>query len=421
MAVSPNESPPFTLPPVTGKSEKDKPDSQAKQEHVEQAKPTTIEASVMEVSNKLTVTLLDDNFKLTLGGALTADFFLNSARPVAPGTPYYLTPGPVSGIRQNTFDASARQTALFALITGPKIGDFETGAQVRANLYSNPIIADQYGLLPLQAFGYLKNSDWRFAAGLQPDIFNPLNPTVLPFTVVIATGNTGLIRSQARIERFLYPSDEAQVTFTLGISEPIPTLVDDEFRISEDNGWPNVEGRAALALGPLGGEGQDARCFEIGISGVIGQIRTTVPAQTQVVASVWGLGSDLRWAITHRFGVQGEVYVGQTLGTYGGGILQDINSVTFRGVHSAGGWCEVYYYLCPDKLHSHIGYGIDDPLDRDLAPGQRLRNDTYFGNLIWDVTQAFRVSGEVTYRKTSYAGLRNNDGAGFQMQAQWKF
>src|SRR5581483_8977853 len=110
-----------------------------------------------------------------------------------------------------------------------------------------------------------------------------------------------------------------------------------------------------------------------------------------------------------------------TLGTYGGGILQDINSVTFRGVHSAGGWCEVYYYICPDKLHSHIGYGIDDPLDRDLAPGQRLRNEAYFANLIWDVKQAFRIGGEVTYRKTSYKGLQNNDGVGFQMQVQWKF
>ena len=167
----------------------------------EQRQLAASQEAATELSRKLTVSLLDDNFKLTLGGSITADFLLNSARPVAPGTPYYLTPGPASGVRQNTFDASARQTALFAIITGPKIGDFETGAEVRVNLYNNPIIADQYGILPLQVFGYLKNGDWRFAAGLQPDIFNPLNPTVLPFTALIAAGNTGLIRSQARIER----------------------------------------------------------------------------------------------------------------------------------------------------------------------------------------------------------------------------
>jgi hypothetical protein len=37
------------------------------------------------------------------------------------------------------------------------------------------------------------------------------------------------------------------------------------------------------------------------------------------------------------------------------------------------------------------------------------------------VREAFRIGAEVTYRKTSYAGLQNNDGVGFQMQVQWKF
>ena len=67
--------------------------------------------------------------------------------------------------------------------------------------------------------------NWRFAAGLQQDIFNPLNPSVLPFTVLTASGNTGLLRSQGRIERFFHPSDESQIVVTLGMSEPIPTLV----------------------------------------------------------------------------------------------------------------------------------------------------------------------------------------------------
>ena len=30
----------------------------------------------------------------------------------------------------------------------------------------------------------------------------------------------------------------------------------------------------------------------------------------------------------------------------------------------SGGWVEVYFDPCPEKLHAHIGYGIDDPLDR---------------------------------------------------------
>ncbi|HEV3302121.1 MAG TPA: hypothetical protein VG055_20880 [Planctomycetaceae bacterium] len=412
----------FDPSPYVAYSGNDKPAGEGSQGLAEQTQLAVTDDQATESPKKLTVALLDNNFKLALGGAVIADFFFNTARPVAPGAPYYLAPRPVDDFRQATFDASARQTYLFGRITGPKIGDFETGAEVRVNFYSNPIIQDQYGILPLRAFGYLRNDNWQFAAGLQQDIFNPLNPTVLPFTALIAAGNTGLLRSQGRIERFFHPSEDSEITVTLGVSDPIPTLVDNEFQISEPNGWPNVEGRVALALGPLVGKGPDAaRPFELGISGVVGQIRTGVAGQSQVVADVWGVGSDLRWAITDRFGVQGEVFVGQTLGTYGGGILQDINSVTFRGVRSAGGWCEVYYYLCPDKVHSHAGYGTDDPLDSDLAPGQRLRNEAYFANLIWEVTEAYRLAGEVTYRKTSYVALANNDGVGFQFQAQWRF
>ena len=113
--------------------------------------------------------------------------------------------------------------------------------------------------------------------------------------------------------------------------------------------------------------------------------------------------------------------MGQALGTYGGGIFQSVNAVTKTGVRDSGGWVEVYFYLCPEKLHTHIGYGIDDPLDHDLAPGQPVRNETYFANLVWDVTKHFRIAGEVTYRKTSYTVVPNNDGIGFHTQVQWKF
>ena len=225
------------------------------------------------------------------------------------------------------------------------------------------------------------------------------------------------------MERYLHPSDDSQVTLTAALSEPIPTTVTDSLELSEDNGWPNVETRAALALGPLQGEGPQARRpFEVGVSGLVGQIRTTdLTADRRVVADVWGLGSDFRWSVTPRFGFQAEGFVGQTLGAYTAGILQNINPITFAGLRSAGGWAEVYYHLSPEILHTHVGYGIDDPLDRDLAPEQSARNETYFANLIWDVTEHLRLGWEVTYRRTAYTRVLNNEGAGFQTQVRLKF
>jgi hypothetical protein len=401
----------------------DAPVSPAKQEAGAQEKLAALDRAIAELSRNLTVVSADENFKLVLGGAIVTDFLYSSRRQVAPGTPFFLTSGPPPGFHQQTFDANARPTTVFALVTGPEICGFQSSALIAGCFYSSSLIQDLYGFLPFEAYAQLKNDDWRFAAGLQFDIFNPLNPTVLPFSYLAGSGNAGAgFPAQLRVERYIHPSDDAQVTLTAGISDPLPTTVSNTLNISEDNGWPNVEGRAALALGPLTGEGPLARRpFEVGVSGVVGQIRSTHPFVTQVVADVWGLGADLRWAVSDRFGVQGEFFTGQALGSYTAGILQNVNSVTFAGVHTTGGWVELYYYICPDRLHTHLGYGIDDPLDRDLAPGQPVRNDTWFANLIWDVTGHFRVAGELSYQKTAYTKVLNNEGLGFVTQVQFKF
>jgi hypothetical protein len=73
------------------------------------------------------------------------------------------------------------------------------------------------------------------------------------------------------------------------------------------------------------------------------------------------------------------------------------------------------------RIHSHFGYGIDDPKDEDLAPLQIAKNETVWANLIWDWNKHLRFAWELTYRKTDYAALRDNEGLGAHTQVQWKF
>ena len=289
-----------------------------------------------------------------------------------------------------------------------------------ATFYNDAVIVDQYGFLPLQAYGELKNQDWRFAAGLQFDVFSPGVPTVLPFSALGASGNAGnSFRGQVRLERYLQPADDMQWTIQAALSEPISSTIDRSFRVLEDNGWPNVEGRIALALGCI-----DAltakRPFELGVSGVVGEIRTTVPLVAQVVADVWGIGTDFRWRFNDWFGVAGEWFTGKTLGTYNASILQNVNPVTLDGIHSSGGWIETFVYWTP-CLHTHVGYGIDEPDDSDIAPTGRLKNETYYANVLWDLNTTFRLGFEFTWRETEYRALPNNEGAGFHTQFQWAF
>jgi hypothetical protein len=360
-------------------------------------------------------------YNVSIFGALQGNMLFNTARPIGPGTPFFLAPGPVPGLAQNTVDLHARSTSLGAAITGPQMGNFQAGGVLLFMFYDEAIVLDIYGFLPVLMYGELKNEDWRLAAGLQFDVFNPNLPTMLTFSSLIGSGNSGnLFKGQFRVERFYHPSQDEQWTLQAALSEPISTTITNANALNEDNGWPNVEGRIAYGLGTPEQVGLEAkRPLEIGFSGIVGQVRTTQLAQFQVVADVWGVGADFRWKINDRCGLVGEVYSGQGLGNYGGGILQTTNTITFQAVRSSGAWGEFWYYWNP-CWHTHTGYGVDDPVDADtIGP---IRNETLFANLLWDVNKSLRVGFEYTYRKTAYAGpIRDNQGSGFHTQVQWSF
>jgi hypothetical protein len=122
-----------------------------------------------------------------------------------------------------------------------------------------------------------------------------------------------------------------------------------------------------------------------------------------------------------------EVFHGQGLGDLQRCDFADRQSDHIqRTIRSTGGFGEVYFYWTP-CLHTDVGYGVDDPLDRDvdaapLALGRTL-NSTLYSNILWDLNQTFRVGFEFTWRETNYRApaLPDNEGAGFHTQLQWVF
>src|SRR5262245_41790101 len=371
-------------------------------------------------------------WNVNIFGALQANVMFNTARPVAPAIPLFLAPGSVEP--ENTVDVFARPSNLGAIFSGPEIGDFRVGGMVWMFLYNDALIVDRYGILPVQAWGDLKNEDWRFAAGLQFNVFAPNLPNMRTFSSLFASGNPGNnFLGQFRIERYLFPTDDSQWTFQFALSDPIPTGVITEepistiitgnpaLRINEDNGWPTLEGRVAWSVGEVKQEGLEAkRALAIGASFVGGQLRTGIAAAPDVVANVFGLAADFRWRVNDRWGVLGEAFFGEGLGFQNAGVLQSTNSGTFDSIRTRGAWGEVYYYLTP-CLHTHWGTGFDDPINRDLAASQIAQNRTFFANLIWDLTRQLRVGFEFTWRKTDYVRLPDNDGVGLHTQVQWAF
>jgi hypothetical protein len=167
------------------------------------------------------------------------------------------------------------------------------------------------------------------------------------------------------------------------------------------------------------------RPLEVSVSGLAGQLRRTAPPTDpprRVVSDVWGAAVDFRVNLAGRYGFKGEAYTGQALGNYNGAILQSLDDLEgtvprARGVRSS-----------TPMLHSHIGYGFDDPVDGDMTaiPHNlfgRTYNSTLYGNLLWNLDKTFRIAFELTRRKTEYKEPTNlsNEGFGFQTQFAWTF
>lgn len=380
----------------------------------------------------INVSMLNGRSQLKIFGSLSALTVFSTSRPYAPGLPLFLLPDSPFGLNTNTFDIHARQSNIGAIFIGPETNGFTPSATFVSFIANDTLTGDNYGLLPYNAFGELKNDQWRFAAGLQSDVFNPRKPNVISLAALFTTGNTGSFRTQARIERFIQPSDAAEYTLQLALSDPIQSVFGSrDLRIQEDNGWPNVEGRLSMGLGQaekLVG-GRTARPFELGSSAFVGQIRSTrsilAPQDPQSpvrnVVDCWGFGIDAAINLSPSVGIQGELFTGAGLGEYNGGIGQTFDSATGEAIRSSGGWGEVFAYLTP-TLHVHSGYGIDSPLQRTGDTFALTQNQTFFTNIVWNWSKNIQISNQVDYRTTQYRSpLLDASGCIFYSEFQWKF
>jgi hypothetical protein len=377
------------------------------------------------------------DFKITLFGAVRLDAYYDTGRTQGPGMPAFLVPKFANGFSQKTISLNARNSMVGLLFAGPDIGKFHSGGKIQAVFVDNTnVFADRNGFMLTQAYGELFNDKWRFAAGLQLDVFAPGLPTLLPFTIDGSpVGNT--IKGQVRVERFVKLGSDSQLTLQGGLSEPLNSAKTPDISLDEDNGWPNVEGRIAFGLGKPSRLGVlFQRPVEVGVSGVVGQLRRTALPEDpprRVVSTTWGVNLDFRVNLANRYGFKGEVYTGRGLGQMGGGVVQTLDAVTWKAIGSTGGWVEGYFYLTPN-LHNHTGIFIDDPVNKDITGLSntlfgRTRNRGVFNSLLWDLggeTKKFRIGAEVIFRRTEYkdptlTGRFPNSGFGIHPQFQWLF
>lgn len=323
----------------------------------------------------------------------------------------------------DAFHVNARATRLGIDVSGPQIPLFDcadSGGKVEIDFFGQFAGGENKpGVLLRHAYWEVKNEQFRLLAGQTWDVISPLYPGTLMYSVGWGGGNIGYRRAQLRYERYVPLTWASMLTWQTALAVDLCSELAPA-NCADHAGWPVIQTRVAVTLG---NDQTTWLPITVGVSGHIGEQQFLFnPADDtdDEIARTWSLNADVRVPVTERFGFQGEFFTGENLGTYMGGIVQGINVGTGDPIRTTGGWFEVWYDWT-SRWHSHVGYGIDDPVNRDVANGGRTYNHFIFANLSYDVTEKFLLGFEYTSWRTLYQALAPGESDHFAFVAKYGF
>jgi len=324
------------------------------------------------------------------------------------------------------FNMTANQTRLGLKIKGPDVGSAKTSGQVEMDFYGGGAENKPHPFMR-HAFMKIEWPEHRFSiiAGQTWDVISPLNAPTLNYSVLWWVGNIGYRRPQIRATKEFTIAKDVDLKLEVALLRSIGHDHDfDPGDTGEDSGMPSVQGRASVTF-PLFGEKRTT----VGISGHYGkeEYDLTVDGSHMNVAS-WSANLDVNMPINDWLTVKGELFTGQDLDAYLGGIGQgvDVMGDSITELKSCGGW--IAASLGPwDRWRFNVGAGVDAVNDEDfsspstMASPKRTYNRCIFGNVIYALNPNTSIGVEVSHWKTDYHQQGGGDSFRFQTSFIYKF
>jgi len=363
-------------------------------------------------------------FKVTPYGYFACSAIYETEKSVTGEYTLYVLSPDVQG--EDAFYVDPKSSRLGLDVAGPGVAWLDgarLGGRIEFDFQGPYINANQGTVLFRQGYCEVKHEEFRWLAGQAWEVMSPLYPGMLLYVPGSGGGNLGYRKAQIRGERYQELREDLLLTWQGALTGNVVwDFTGDPTIAGQHSGWPVLEGRVATTLGRR--TGPDALPITLGLSGHIGEqefdfLPPNPDPVDDLVRRTWSFNVDFSYPITPRFGVQFELFMGENLGAYMGGVLQGIDRNTRRGIRSRGGWVDVWYDWSP-SLHSHAGYSIDDPINSDLTTG-RTYNHFIFGNVVYDITKAFTAGLEVSSWKTLWIDQRPGNSVRFEFQVKYGF
>jgi len=316
------------------------------------------------------------------------------------------------------FNLTARETRLGLKLTGPATDELRTLGLIEVDFYGD---GGENSPEPRMRHAYMQ-LEWpahrlSLLAGQTWDVHGPLNMPTLNYSVGWWSGNIGFRRPQIRLTKQVAMTDdvtlclEGAIARTLGERSPF-----DPGDIGEDAGFPTIEWRGALRFPLWGG-----RPTTIGVSGHYGTEEYDLNAfNTNRRLDSWSIVGDLAMPVTEWLTVKGEIFTGDNLDAYLGGIGQGIHPAGLGEIKGSGGWLALC--LGPwERWQFNVGAAVDDARRKHLAGGSRDLNRSVFGNAIYAINEKASVGLELSHWHTDYKGATDGDALRLQTSFIYRF
>lgn len=338
-------------------------------------------------------------FDLRLYGYVKLDLAYETQRTHFVDQGYFVKPNSGSG-DDDALSFTAKESRVGLAVTAPPVGNWSPSGILEYDFYGS---GSQNAANPRMRLAYLKldSPKWSLLAGQDWDSWNFL-PKSVDFSGWGQHGALWSRRAQLRLTRKVALEGKDRMEFTLGLARHIGVNdidgAGDELDGAADSGRPLVQWNVAYK--PAFKHGI-ARFAVGGHYGWEDAEQSALNREERFITSL--LLANFSLPVTPRLTLAGFVWTGENLGGYNGGIGQGLNLARNTEIAAQGGWLQAQYQVARN-LRFDLTAGIDDPDDKDLGPGGRIKNVSYSANVFWEFIDSVTLALEYEYMKTSYKG-----------------
>lgn len=360
--------------------------------------------------------------RVILYGFLRLDAAYDDARSDQGGFIDWVLPKVDQRRTRGEFTLDPRMTRLGLRIDGPRwetIGAHVTG-RFETDFYGSDFGQNNEKREKLRlrlAYLQITGQQWDVIAGQDWDLIAPLIPFPSEPNVLWFVGNLGDRRPQIRFSYHPSITGGSRLFFQFAVARTIGRDLDSD---GEDDGeasaFPTVQGRLAIERSVT----FSSTPLTVGIWGHYGEefMRTTPHGRRAV--PTYSVGTDVLAPLSARLTLAGEVFWGENLDAVAGGIDQGINTERGGGIRAVGGWGEGRVVVTP-AVSLAIGYGLDDPYNRDLPVNGRSRNQVAYAASRFSLGGGMLLGMEYAYWRTDYKSIAGADLNRFHGYLQYEF